>query len=116
MLLGSLPERFESFTVIIESRDEIPNVANLKIKLFEEKAQQKKQTERDGCFDKEKKSDTNSEALYTKTTKQLNLRVNKNKNALKPQPKFNGKCYEYGKMRPKRRLLRKEKTQSQENK
>jgi len=76
MLLGSLPEEFENFTVAIESRDEIPSVNNLKIKLLEEEA---RQTERERRFDKKKKGDASSEALYTKATKQTNSRVNKSK-------------------------------------
>jgi len=90
MLLGSLLEEFESFTVAIESRDEIPSVSNLKVKLLEEEA---RQLERDSP-DKEKKSETNNEALLTKLT---NLRANKNKNSPKQQ-KFSGKCYECGKI------------------
>lgn len=70
MLLGSLPGGFESFTVAIESRDEIPSISNLKVKLLEEGA---RQTERDGQFDIKKENNTNSEALITKATKQTNL-------------------------------------------
>lgn len=95
MLLGSLPEGFESFTVAIESRDEIPSVNTLKIKLLEEEA---RQTERDGLNEKGRKSGTSDEALLTKTTKSKNTRVNKNVNTSKQQPKFNGKCYECGKV------------------
>lgn len=93
MLLSSLPEEFESFTVAIESRDEIPNINSLKIKLLEEEA---RQTERDGRSEKARKNDTGDEALLTKTTKHTNSRMNKNKN--KSQPKFTGKCYECGKI------------------
>jgi len=80
MLLGLLPEEFENFTVAIESRDEIPSVNNLKIKLLKEEA---RQTERDECLDKEKKGDASSEALYTKARKQTNSRVDKNKDNAK---------------------------------
>lgn len=95
MLLGSLPEEFESFTVAIESRDEIPSVSNLKVKLLEEEA---RQLERDGRPDKEKKSETNNEALLTKAAKPTNLRANKSKNSSKQQQKFSEKCYECGKV------------------
>lgn len=95
MLLGSLPEGFESFTVAIESRDEIPGVNNLKIKLLEEEAQQ---TERDGLNDKGQRKGTNDEALLTKTMKSKSTRVSKNMNTSKQQPKFSGKCYECGKI------------------
>jgi len=78
MLLGSLPEEFESFTVAIKSRDEIPSVNNL---------------ERDGS-EKEKKNDADNEALYTKASKQISSRAKRNKYNTKQQPKFNGKCYE----------------------
>lgn len=40
MLLGSLPAEFENFSVAIESRDKIPTLENLKIKLIEEEARQ----------------------------------------------------------------------------
>lgn len=36
MLLGSLPVEFENFCVAIESRDQIPTLENLKIKLMKE--------------------------------------------------------------------------------
>lgn len=93
MLLWSLSEEYENFTVAIESRDEIPSIGNLKIKLIEEEA---RQTERDGRHDGERRSEANSEALYTKAMKSTNFRANKNN--LKQRTKFNGKCYECGKM------------------
>lgn len=97
MLLGSLPEEFENFTVAIESRDVIPSVNNLKTKLLEEEARQT--DEEDGRSQKEKKSEASDEALYTKTAKHTNPRANKNKNSQsKQQSKFSGKCYECGKI------------------
>lgn len=38
MMLTSLPAEYENFCVAIESRDELPNPENLKIKLIEEEA------------------------------------------------------------------------------
>lgn len=96
MLLGSLPEGFESFTVAIESRDEIPSVNNLKIKLLEEEA---RQIDRDGFNDKGQRKGISDEALLTKTMKSKSNRMNKNMNISKQQqPKFSGKCYECGKI------------------
>jgi len=40
MLLSSLPGDFENFSIAIESRDEIPNIDSLKVKLLEEEARQ----------------------------------------------------------------------------
>lgn len=64
MLLGSLPDEFENFSIAIESRDKIPNVDNLKVKLLEEEA---RQNDRDGRNDREKVN-SNNDALNTKTT------------------------------------------------
>lgn len=80
----------------IESRDEfLSSVSKLKIKLLEEEA---RQMERDGRFDKEKKSNVSSKVLYTKSTKPRSTRATKTKNTAKQQPKFSGKCYECGKI------------------
>lgn len=46
MLLSSLPNEFENFSIAIESRDEIPNIDNLKVKLLEEEARQNERTGR----------------------------------------------------------------------
>lgn len=55
MLLASLPTEYENFSVVIESRDEMPPLENLKIKLKEEEA---RQAERKAKYDlNENKSD-----------------------------------------------------------
>jgi hypothetical protein len=66
MLLGSLPQEFESFTVAIELRNEIPSINNLKVKLLKGEAQQ---MERDGRS--EKKNNAANEALHTKAPEQI---------------------------------------------
>ncbi|KAI4491598.1 hypothetical protein M0804_002990 [Polistes exclamans] len=38
MLLGSMPAKYENFTIAIESRDELPDLESLKAKLIEEEA------------------------------------------------------------------------------
>jgi len=46
MLLSSLSDDFENFSIAIESRDEIPNIDSLKVKLLEEEAPQNKRAGR----------------------------------------------------------------------
>lgn len=95
MLLGSLPEEYENFAVAIESRDDIPSVSSLKIKLIEEEARQK---ERDGRFELDNVSSCN-EALYTRNKQSNTKRFTQNTNRNYPQQEqsFNGKCYTCGK-------------------
>lgn len=73
MLLSSLPEDFENFTVAIESRDVIPSVNNLKTKLLEEEARQT--DEEDGRSQKEKKSEASDEALQKQRNTQIRVQI-----------------------------------------
>lgn len=59
MILGSLPTEFENFSVAIESRDEIPTLENLKVKLIEEEARQNDRIVRNN-------DDKSNSALLTK--------------------------------------------------
>lgn len=94
MLLGSLPVGFENFSVAIESRDEIPTLENLKIKLMEEEA---KQIDR---IAKTSENNDNNDALLMKgrfeRSKHLQIKP-KDKNARANTNKFGGKCYNCGK-------------------
>lgn len=92
MLLGSLPVEFENFCVAIESRDQIPTLENLKIKLMEEEARQQDRTA------KTSEDNNNNDALLTKG------RFERSRHAFKPKDnaraninKFVGKCYNCGK-------------------
>lgn len=95
MLLGSLPDEFESFSVAIESRDEVPSVDTLKIKLLEDEA---RQNERNGRSDR-----SNDDALVTKAPysrgKQKNTKdkLFDTKGKSNTQ-KFSGNCYTCGKI------------------
>lgn len=95
MLLSSLPDDFENFSIAIESRDEIPNIDSLKIKLLEEEA---RQNERAGRNDPEKGQ--NSDALISRAhgrdkQKRSNLTDKYAKQNLK---KFTGKCFNCSKI------------------
>ncbi|CAK9827078.1 Retrovirus-related Pol polyprotein from transposon TNT 1-94, partial [Anthophora retusa] len=72
MLLSSLPPEYENFSVVIESRDEVPSLENLQIKLKEEEARQSDRNER--CNENENKSD----ALLTKNSvnREKHMKVN----------------------------------------
>ncbi|CAK9830520.1 Retrovirus-related Pol polyprotein from transposon TNT 1-94 [Anthophora retusa] len=74
MLISSLPPEYENFSVVIESRDEVPSLENLKIKLKEEEARQSDRNER--CNGNENKSD----ALLTKNSanREKHMKVNSN--------------------------------------
>lgn len=94
MLLGSLPVEFENFCVAIESRDEIPTLENLKIKLMEEEA---RQTDR---IAKTSENNDNNDALLTKgrfERSKYSQAKPKDKNARANTNKFVGKCYNCGK-------------------
>lgn len=79
-----LPSKFENFSVTIKSRDKIPSLESLKIKLIEEEARQ--------C-DRSAKSDVNDSALLTKNRfdrKQTEANNNQNNTKTKVN-KFNSK-------------------------
>lgn len=93
MLLGSLPVEFENFCIAIESRDEIPTLENLKIKLMEEEARQIDRTT------KTSENNDNNDALLTKgrfERSKYSVKP-KDKNARANTNKFIGKCYNCGK-------------------
>jgi len=84
MLLGSLPTEFENFSVAIESRDEIPTLENLKIKLIEEEARQN---------DRNNKINENSnDALLAKERSKYSHVKSKDNNSRRKANKFIGKC------------------------
>ena len=60
MLLSSLPSEFENFCVAIKSRDKIPSLIDLKIKLIEEEA---RQNDRDAKLNDDERK---GEVLFTK--------------------------------------------------
>ncbi|CAK9833731.1 Retrovirus-related Pol polyprotein from transposon TNT 1-94 [Anthophora retusa] len=95
MLLASLPQEYENFSVAIESRDEVPSLEYLKAKLKEEEARQNdrdSKNQRDG-------NDENTEALTTKN----NVRQNRTRTFPRDKPvkhnnmKFSGSCFNCGK-------------------
>jgi len=95
MLLSSLPDDFENFSIAIDSRDEIPNIDSLKVKLLEEEA---RQNERAGRNNPEKGQ--NSDALISRAhrrdkQKRSNSTDKYGKQNLK---KFTGKCFNCNKI------------------
>ena len=64
ILLNSLPVEYENFCIAIESRDNIPSFANLKVKLIEEEA---RQSDRSATTNDERKQ--NSREQFQKTMK-----------------------------------------------
>lgn len=94
MLLGSLPVEFENFNVAIESRDEIPTLESLKIKLIEEEARQNDR------IAKTNENNENNDALLVKgrSEKSKHKHVKpKDKYVKANTQKFVGKCYNCGK-------------------
>lgn len=99
MLLNSLPEEYENFSIAMESRDDIPTLEVLKAKLKEEEARQIDRTTDDkksdallarGSYNRRKQPHTNTKDRDTKT--------NFNK--------FDGKCFNCGKIGHKSRYCR----------
>lgn len=94
MLLGSLPAEFENFSVAIESRDEIPTLENLKIKLIEEEARQNDRVA------KTSEDHNNNSALLTKGRPERSKRPNAKSSDSHTKAsvnKFSGKCFNCGK-------------------
>jgi len=107
MLLGSLPPEFENFNVAIESRDEIPTLESLKIKLIEEEARQSDRFVKN-------ESDANNNALLVKNRSD---RKQAEGNSTKTKAnKFNGKCYNCGKIGHKSRFCKSKPKQNESNK
>lgn len=63
LLLCGLPDKYESFVVAIESRDELPTLHNLKIKMVEEEQRKNGASENNGY------SASNDAVLYSKSKK-----------------------------------------------
>jgi hypothetical protein len=91
MLLNSLPEEYENFSVAIESRDDIPTLEVLKAKLKEEEARQS---------DRDAKTGDKSDALMARGGAHRgrhpwrNTSANlKDGSARMNTPKFDGKCF-----------------------
>lgn len=79
MLLSSIPSEYENFAIAIESRDELPTLKTLKIKLIEEEARRE-----DNSAEEDK---SNNNALMTKK------KFNKNTKYKERQPKLNENCH-----------------------
>ena len=94
MLLSSLPSEFENFCVAIESRDTIPSLNDLKIKLIEEEA---RQNDRDAKVNDEVRK---GEALFTKGRFDRSRQsIASSSDSMKTSDyKFSGKCYNCGKI------------------
>ncbi|KMQ85317.1 retrovirus-related pol polyprotein from transposon tnt 1-94 [Lasius niger] len=95
MLLSSLPNDFENFSIAIESRDEIPNIDSLKVKLLEEEARQNKRMGRNDSENGQK-----NDALLSHThARDKQKRVNStDKFAKQNQRKFTVKCFNCSKL------------------
>lgn len=108
MLLSSLPEEYENFSVAIESRDQIPTVDFLKGKLIEEEARRNGQ---------EKKEDGTTTALVSRKA-QTNKDPSKHKGATRNDQrkrKFNGNCFTCGKYGHPANLCRLRRNEGQPN-
>jgi len=107
MLLNSLPQEYENFSIAMESRDEIPTLEILKAKLKEEEA---RQNDRDAkTCDNDKKSD----ALLVRGSSnrgrqpRMNSRVNMRDGSTKAgTQRFDGKCFNCDKIGHKSRDCR----------
>lgn len=91
MLLGSLPAEFENFSIAIESRDDIPTLENLKVKLIEEEARQNDRVA------KNNEGYKSNSALLTKgrydQSRKYGANVKNNNSKNQTHSKFQGKCY-----------------------
>jgi hypothetical protein len=95
MLLNSLPEEYENFSVAIESRDDIPTLEVLKAKLKEKEARQNNRDAKTGEGDKK------SDALLARgsASRGKYSRVNPRDGSTKSNlQKFDGKCFNCNKM------------------
>ena len=94
MMLAFLPLEYESFTVAIESRDELLSFEYLKTKLKEEEA---RQNDREA---KSRQSDKTSEALFTKNNKRRYNQTRtyaKERNNTQNNQIYNRNCFKCGK-------------------
>lgn len=95
MLLSSLPDEFENFSIAIESRDEIPNVDSLKVKLLEEEASQ---NERVGRNNSEKGQSDNALTSRVHTHHKQKQTDMTKKSTKQYKKKFIRKCFNCGKI------------------
>ncbi|CAD1472181.1 unnamed protein product, partial [Heterotrigona itama] len=95
IMLASLPAEYESFTVAIESHDELLSFEYLKMKLKEEEARQNDR----GA--KSRQNDEISEALVTKNNKsrynQTHTYAKERKWYTNNNQRYNKNCFKYGK-------------------
>lgn len=90
MLLFSLSNDFENFSVAIESRDEIPSIDSLKVKLLKEEARQNERAGRNVS----ENGQTNDALLSQTHTRDKQKCVNSTEKSTKQnQRKFIGKCF-----------------------
>ncbi|KAI4475423.1 hypothetical protein M0804_014322 [Polistes exclamans] len=88
MLLSSMPAEYENFTIAIESRDELPDLESLKVKLIEEEARRGEVYTVSG-------ETSYDNALVTKN-KQNNYTKHKQGESVKNKERrfrFSGNCY-----------------------
>lgn len=105
MLLGSLPTEYENFSIAIESRDDIPSLENLKVKLIEEDA---RQTERHSKTSGDNKNKTFFIKRYSGDrdhSKQSSVNSS-DLNHQKPPRKFNFRCFNCNKVGHKSRFCK----------
>lgn len=93
MLLSSLPTEYDNFCVAIESRDDVPDIESLKLKLIEQEARLKEQN---------LKHDDNNQTDAMLAKGRGNPRGQKStlkERQIKPKNiKFQGSCYKCGKI------------------
>ena len=92
MLLNSLPTEYEGFCIAIESRDDIPSVDSLKLKLIEQEARRDEQTIKESAGE--------NDALFVRSKANQNKNCHENargRNTKFKATRFSGKCFKCGK-------------------
>lgn len=95
MLLSSLPNDFENFSIAIESCDDIPSIDSLKVKLLEEEARQNERAGRNGSGKGQSNDALISHTRGREKQKQIDSSDKSTKYNLK---KFTGKCFNCSKV------------------